>query len=172
MASALLQMLGLKSLSPQVQPSRSPVLRSHEPAEGQRRLERNQAMGKRNIPYAVPGPWVTRLSPLEEQQFQAWVKQHNVPMEDDGPYTSYDMRGFWKDWSRGDPHAHMGINSVDKRLHFTDYYKTPYHESFNRESKYSKPDNPIHWDYSKGGEMNPTLIGPGGQVLLPPMKAR
>jgi hypothetical protein len=55
----------------------------------------------------------------------------------------YDMRGYWKDIaSKG--RNESGINPIDKKHHYPDTYKTPYHESFSNESKYATRDAP-HW---------------------------
>lgn len=107
-------------------------------------MNAGQSPIERNAPFAVPGPYQTKLSNPEEVKFQQWVKSNNVPMEDDGPQASYDMRGYWKDIaSKGQNQTE--INPVDKLLHFPDTYKTPYHPTFSNESKYATPDNPFYW---------------------------
>lgn len=98
----------------------------------------------RNRPFAKPGPWITPLNSGDEAKFQDWVKTNKVPF-DPSPTSDYDMRGYWKDVaSQGDNLS--GKNPVDGRLHFSDSYKTPYHESFSDESSYSTPSNPFHWE--------------------------
>lgn len=98
----------------------------------------------RNVPFAQPGPWATALSPMEEQQFQSWVKTNKVPFNPTEKTPDYDMRGYWKDVaSKGK--TDTAINPVDKKLHFPDTYKTPYHQSFSAESKYATPNNPFKW---------------------------
>jgi len=92
------------------------------------------------LQYAKPGPYVTALTPQEEQQFQEWVKANNVPFENDTPNSDYDLRGFWKAAQSGDPNASTAINREDGRIHYPDTYKTPYsNEGFSRQSKYALP---------------------------------
>jgi hypothetical protein len=105
---------------------------------------------------ALPGPYLTKLNPQQEQQFQAWVRQNNVPF-DPSPNADYDMRGFFLGLQNGDPHAKTAVNQYDNRLHFTDYYKTPYHETFSNESRYATGAAP-RWVGSK-------LIDSNGRVL-------
>jgi len=45
----------------------------------------------------------------------------------------------------------------DQQLHFTDYWKTPTHATFSRESKYATEDAP-HWEGDK-------LIDKDGRVI-------
>src|ERR1700678_904319 len=87
---------------------------------------------------AKPGPYTTTLSPLEEQQFKVWVAQNKIPWQD-SPTSDYDMRGYWKAQQAGDKDARTEINPVDKKPHYPDTYKTPYHKTFSRESKYALP---------------------------------
>lgn len=89
-------------------------------------------------------PYQTALPPEQEAQFQSWVKTNNVPWQDT-PNADYDMRGFWKGMSSGDPRAQTGVSAFDGKLHFTDTWKTPYHKTFSNESMYATPDAP-HWD--------------------------
>src|SRR6516164_2469915 len=98
-------------------------------AEGQ---AKTQSLPK----YARPGPYSTPLSGDEESKFQGWIKDNNVPFEDDGPKSNYDMRGYWKDIaSKGK--SETSINPNDNQMHFPDTYKTPYHKTFSNESKYA-----------------------------------
>ncbi len=86
--------------------------------------------------------YVTKLPDDMHQQFLQWVQQNHVPY-DPGPHADYDMPGFWLALMSGDKQATSGISPVDGRLHFTDYFKTPYHRSFSNQSKYStSPDDP------------------------------
>lgn len=115
---------------------------------------------RRNMNYAVASPngYLTKLSPHEEALFQNWVKQNNVPF-DPSERADYDMRGFWKALVTGDPRAHTGINQNDGKLHFTDYWKTPYHESFSRESQWATPKAPT-WNESD------QLVLPDGTIVF------
>lgn len=109
--------------------------------------------------YAKPGPYVTTLPSEEEKEFQGWVKSNNIPWQDT-PTADYDMRGFWKANKSGDPNAKRS----SKNLHFPDTYKTPYHKTFSRESKYATSDAP-HWDGDK-------LIDKSGRVIVDESKGQ
>ena len=121
---------------------------------------------KRNQPFVdpsvVPGDYSTRLSADDEQQFRDWVKKNRVPyqMSSDAP-QDYDMRGFWQGMVSGDPHATTGVDPHDKQLHFTDYWKTPYHQTFSRESKFAAPNAPTWTEDGK-------LVGEDGTVYFDP----
>lgn len=91
-------------------------------------------------PDALPGPYVTQLSPEAEGKFQDWVQANRIPWRD-SPTADYDMRGFWQAQQRGDPLAKRSAEN----LHFPDTYKTPYHRSFSNESRYALPIAP-HWE--------------------------
>jgi hypothetical protein len=77
----------------------------------------------------------------------------------------YDMRGFWQGLQRGDPRAKTGIDPNDQRLHFTDTWKTPYHESFSGESKFAAPGAPSWNDQDQ-------LVAPGGRVMFDDRQGR
>jgi hypothetical protein len=94
--------------------------------------------------YAKPGPYFTKLTPSEEENFQAWVKAKKVPWQDT-PTADYDMRGYWKSLVAGDPNAKQKKSDFDGKMHFPDTYKTPYHKTFSNESKYATSDAP-HWE--------------------------
>lgn len=100
----------------------------------------------------------TPLTPHEEGAFQAWVARNKVPF-DPSPTSDYDMRGFYKGLVNGDPHAVTAINQNDGKLHFSDYWKTPYHNSFSAESKYATADAP-RWN-SKD-----QLVSKDGKVVV------
>lgn len=88
---------------------------------------------------------MTKLSPAEEQKFEAWVRANHVPWQDT-PTADYDMRGYWKALQSGK--ATQSYNAWDHTMHFPDTWKTPYSGVFSRESIYAKPDAP-HWDGDK-----------------------
>jgi hypothetical protein len=124
-------------------------------------LEKHMEMIARNKAYAKPPPaggYLTTLSPKEEDAFQAWVKQNAIPF-DASPTADYDMRGFWKGLMTGDPRAHTDVNPNDKRLHFSDYWKTPYHKSFSAESQWATDQAPRWNDKDQ-------LVLPNGQVVV------
>ncbi len=94
---------------------------------------------------ALDGPYQTKLAPQDEKRFQQWVKENNVPMENDGPTSDYDMRGFFEAAMRGDKDASTAVSPFDHRIHFPDKFKTPYHKTFSNESRYARPGAP-HWE--------------------------
>jgi hypothetical protein len=106
---------------------------------------------------AKPGPYITKLTPEEETKFQKWVKQNDVPMENDTATSDYDMRGYFKDNILGGKGQGTKVSEFDNRPHFPDTYKTPYHKTFSNESRYALPSAP-HWDGDK-------LIDKNGKVI-------
>jgi hypothetical protein len=118
----------------------------------------------RNQPFVAPGAgssgYATYLSAPEEQQFRDWVSANRVPFDLRQPTATqdYDMRGFWEGMRSGDPHATTGIDPNDQQLHYTDYWKTPYHESFSNESRFAGPNAP-RW-------VGDQLIAPDGTIVF------
>jgi len=106
----------------------------------------------RNQQWAKPGPYLTTLSPQEEQGFQQWFaslkKQYGRTMLARPDDRSYDMRGFYRAMKRGDQRARPSINPNDKLLHFPDIWKTPYEATFSNESQYALPSAP-RWQDDK-----------------------
>ena len=117
-----------------------------------------QQLAARNAPYARPGGYQTPLSPEDELLFQNWVQTNKVPF-DASPTADYDMRGFWNALTSMDPRAKTGLDPNDNRMHFTDAFKTPYHESFSRQSQYAAPVAPM-WN-----ELD-QLVAPGGRIFF------
>lgn len=72
-----------------------------------------------------------------EPLYQAWLRDNGV---NDTP--DYDMRGFYMGMLTGAPQATSAVDPHDGRLHFTDWWKTPEHESFSEESRYAPPGSP------------------------------
>jgi muramidase (phage lysozyme) len=107
---------------------------------------------------APPEGYLTKLDPADEAKFQDWVKTNKVPF-DPSPTADYDMRGFWKDLTTGGGHAKTGANANDGKLHFTDYFKTPYHESFSSESQWATDKAPT-WNEKD------QLVTPDGRVVF------
>jgi YD repeat-containing protein len=102
-----------------------------------------QTIHDRNVQWVKPGaPYNTNLGD-REPAFRQWVKDNKVPFDPDakGP-QDYDMRGFWKALQAGDEKAKSGIDPNDGKLHYPDYWKTPYHETFSNESQWATPDAP------------------------------
>jgi hypothetical protein len=120
---------------------------------------------EKNQPYAIAGFYNTKLSPQEEVAFRTWVKRNRVPFDPNASIADYDMRGFWKGLMSGDSKAVTGINPNDKQLHFSDYYKTPYHKSFSAESKYAKQTAP-RWNERD------QLVLPDGTVVFDERKRK
>lgn len=94
---------------------------------------------KRNSAWDKPGPYVTKLSPKEEKQFQQWVKANKIPWQDT-PTADYDMRGYWKATLTGG--AKRSRSKFDNTMHFPDRWKTPYDATFSNQSMYAQPTAP------------------------------
>lgn len=116
----------------------------------------------RNAPYvnAVPSTYATTLTPMEEQLYQAWMAQNKVPVS-----TDYDMRGFYRGLMQGDPRAVSAVDPNDSRMHYPDYWKTPEHETFSRESQWATPNAPA-WNAQD------QLVSEGGQIVFDDRKPR
>jgi hypothetical protein len=108
----------------------------------------------------VPPNYNTPLSPLDEMALRQWVARNNVPFNPDAPTSDYDMRAFYRAQQQGDPRARTEVNPYDQRLHFTDAFKTPLHETFSGQSQYAGPVAP-RWNADET-----QLISPSGQVLF------
>jgi hypothetical protein len=78
----------------------------------------------------------TQLNPLDEIMFRKWVTTNNVPFDPNAPPSDYDMRGFWQGLQQQNPRAFSAVDPYDKRLHYTDYYKNPSHETFSNQSRF------------------------------------
>jgi hypothetical protein len=113
-------------------------------AQPQQRIDPAQQYLARNRPYVRPGAtqFTTQLPPQAEQAFRQWVQQNRVPFNPAVPTSDYDMRGFWSALQAGDPRARSAIDPNDSRLHYPDYWKTPYHQTFSAESQWATPDAP------------------------------
>ena len=113
-----------------------------------------------------PAPFTgyqTSLLPPDELRFQAWAQKNGVPYQN-GPQSDYDMRGFWRGLISGDPNAKQGMNANDGRMHFSDHWKTPYHESFSRESQWATPQAPT-WNEQD------QLVDPQGRIRFDERRA-
>lgn len=120
----------------------------------------------RNLAFVKPGvtpstSFSTMLPPSEESSFRAWVAENKVPFDPNatGP-QDYDMRGFYRGLMTKDPHAVTGMNPNDNQLHFSDYWKTPYHESFSAESQWADPARAPRWN------SRDQLVLPNGRVVF------
>lgn len=74
----------------------------------------------------------TKLTPKEEEKYQAWVKKLSKKKGRDVSQDQYDydMRGLWK-------HEGDNILQQGKHAHGPDTFKKPSHPSFSDESIYS-----------------------------------
>lgn len=130
---------------------------SYEGADAHRNMLLDRNMQYAMQPSLMTGSYVTALSPLEEMAFQAWAKKNNVPF-DDSPDADYDMRGFYKALTNKDTRASSGMNSNDGQMHYTDHFKTPYHESFSEESRFAKKGAPRWNEYDQLGLPSGRLV--------------
>ena len=115
----------------------------------------------RNQQWLAPGEheYNTALGE-QEPAFQAWVKQNKVPFDSNAQNSDYDMRGFYKALQEGDPKARQAINPNDNQMHFPDYWKTPYHQSFSNESQWADPQKAPKWNEQD------QLVTPDGKVVF------
>ena len=122
---------------------------------------------ERNKAWVVPGDhsYNTDLG-QGEPAFQAWVKQNNIPFDVSAPISDYDMRGFFKALQTGNPLAKSAVNPNDQQLHYPDYWKTPYHETFSAESQWADPTKAPRWNEKD------QLVMPDGTVIYDEKKER
>jgi hypothetical protein len=142
-----------------------PAQRQGQPAAGQPDdgdAQRAQQFYERNRAYLKSGEqnYNTPLSPDEDARFRKWAADNNVPFDMNAKTTDYDMRGFWKALQAGDPVANGAIDPNDGRMHYPDYWKTPYHESFSNESQWADPTKAPKWNDRD------QLVTPDGKVLF------
>jgi len=97
-----------------------------------------------NLAGRVPGKsYNTQLGTLGEMAFRQWVAQNHVPFNPDATTPQdYDMRGFYQGLQQGNPKARTGIDENDGKVHFTDFWKTPIHETFSNQSQWAPADAP------------------------------
>ena len=107
---------------------------------------------------APPTGFSTNLGD-KEPMFRQWVAANKIPFDPNDPNPDYDMRGFWAALQSGDPRASSAVDPNDQKLHYPDYWKTPYHETFSNESKFALPNAP---SWNKLDQ----LIAPNGQVIF------
>lgn len=115
----------------------------------------------RNRQYVRPGQqdFYTRLAPDYEMAFRQWVDRNQVPFNPQQANSDYDMRGFYQALRNQNPLAASAIDPNDQRMHYPDYWKTPYHETFSGESKFAAPLAP-QWNAQD------QLINPYGRILF------
>lgn len=110
---------------------------------------------------AVPGQtnYDTKLPQMDEFQFRQWAADNKVPFNPNGSNQDYDMRGYWQGLMQQNPRALSGVNANDGQMHFSDNWKTPYHQSFSNESKYAGPNAPQWVNDSQ-------LAAPNGRIVF------
>jgi hypothetical protein len=119
-------------------------------------LTKNYAQNKS---YAKQGDYATQLKPPSEQKFREWLAANKVPFNPDSKLSDYDMRGFWVALQGKDSKAISAIDPNDNKIHYPDYWKTPYHQTFSAESQWAAPGAPAWNDKSQ-------LVTPDGKVLF------
>jgi Transglycosylase SLT domain len=96
----------------------------------------------------------------KEQPFRQWLTDNKVPFDPDQKGANdYDMRGFYQALQNGDPQAKSAIDPNDGKMHYPDYWKTPYHETFSNQSQWAAPNAPSWNDKDQ-------LIGPDGKMIF------
>jgi len=95
-------------------------------------------------PFRPSQNYNTQLDPGQEQFFRMWLQHNNVPFNPNATQPQdYDMRGYYQGVMSGNPMAAPAeINPNDSRPHYTDYYKTPLHQSFSIGSQWAGPGAP------------------------------
>lgn len=116
---------------------------------------------QRNQQYVKPGEhsYNTQLDPESEKSFQDWVTTNKVPFDTSAAVSDYDMRGFYQALLAGDERARNSVNPNDSKIHYPDYWKTPFHESFSSESQWALPLAPKWNDQDQ-------LVAPDGSIVF------
>lgn len=109
--------------------------------------------------------------------FRSWLQENKVPFNADaqGP-TDYDMRGYYQGLVNGNPMARPSeVNPNDNRPHFTDYYKTPQHQTFSADSQWAGSGAP-QWvnDHQLADQSGRVLFdeAPSGNALANLMRMK
>lgn len=111
---------------------------------------------RHNKRWAKPGPYQTKLSPLNEKRFEHWARTTLPQVTGVRASKDYDYRGWWRD-------HHHGRNL--RPGHFTDRYKTPYDTSFSNQSKYARRGTPFVWRRNARGR-NVLVNRKNGRLIL------
>ena len=121
-----------------------------------------QQVFQRNSAWVKPGEfnYNTQLEPPQELAFRAWLQKNKVPFDLQQNITDYDMRGFYKALSSGDVRAKSAVDPNDGRMHYPDYWKTPYHATFSNESQWADPAKAPQWNEKD------QLVLPDGTVVF------
>ena len=122
----------------------------------------NEQIYQRNTQFVRPGDhtYNTVLPPMDELLFRGWLQKNGVPFNPEAPVSDYDMRGFYRGLMQGDPKAKSAIDPNDNQLHYPDWWKTPYHETFSNESQWANPNTAPSWTEDD------KLVTPAGRVLF------
>ncbi len=107
----------------------------------------------------LPSPYRTKLGMSEDIQYQAWRAANDVPDENTGFSSEYDMPGFYQEQNQDGIVQRllgaMGSGSATEMksdgLHYPDTYKTPFHPTTSNESKYKLPGMNREWMPNKSG---------------------
>ena len=116
---------------------------------------------QRNLPWVKAGTHIynTVLTPDQEKQFRSWVQKNKVLFDPNAHVSDYDMRGFWLALQNGDPRAKSAVDPNDKKIHYPDYWKTPYDATFSNQSQWANPESAPHWT------SDDKLVTPDGRVI-------
>lgn len=132
--------------------------------------EDTSASFARNKAWSKPGPYITKLSPQQEVEFNQWAKKNPDMVQGELSDTSdYDVRGRWLAEKNGDPAAKLVRSKFDGKLHANDKWKTPYHRTFSAQSVYANPNAP-QWKGDQLFDKDGTLIAdetPGKKKATP-----
>jgi len=153
--------LALPQAQPQrVQPQQAPIQGGVEvkaAPESDDWEKQGDELVKRTPPRedALPPPadhdenYNTILKPDEENKFRKWAAEKGVAgsgpnglFDPDNPREDYNLRGYWKD--KGGK-LETTQNENDRKPHFTDEYKKPWHPSFSAESNYADKATAPRW---------------------------
>ena len=96
----------------------------------------------------------------KEPDFQQWVSTNKVPFDTTDKTPDYDMRGFWQAQQNKDPRAMQAMDPNDQKMHFPDYWKTPYDRTFSSESQWANPATAPKWNEQD------QLVTPDGKVVF------
>jgi hypothetical protein len=127
-------------------------------------LQLAQALEQQQQPPAPYSSFHTPLSAGQQMAMSQWAARNGVPF-DPSQTADYDMRGFYRALMAKDPRATAAVNPNDQQMHYPDYWKTPYHQSFSNESKWAQPGAPM-WNAQD------QLEAPSGRIMFDERKRR
>lgn len=124
----------MTDLPPGVTPHGPPLFTEEGPKWYSAAYAHNSAFSHPNL----KGMYNTELEVTDEEDFQHWVIENQVPFDLSADLWDYDMRWYWLDNVKG---TGVGFGGG----HFPDTYKTPFDTSFSAESRYATPNCPFEW---------------------------